>query len=59
MVMYRFGRVDACAHLSTVEVINFGLARTVCEQCGHVAIRPVSSISGQVDRSRFERRSER
>lgn len=55
----RLGRNKTCAHASTIEVTTSGLTRVVCEDCGLVAITAVSPISSEVDRSRFERRSDR
>jgi hypothetical protein len=52
-----FGRGSACSHQSTVEVTTNGLKRVVCEECGHVAIRPVTTMVSDIDRSRFARRS--
>ena len=52
-----FGRSGACVHQSTVEVTTNGLKRVVCEDCAHVAIRPVATIVSEIDRSRFARRS--
>ncbi len=54
----RFRRGNKCAHSSTLEVTTNGLTRLVCENCGHVAIRPVAGIVGDIDRSSFARRSE-
>ncbi len=54
----RFRRGNTCAHSSTLEVTTNGLTRLVCENCGHVAIRPVAGIVSDIDRSSFARRSE-
>lgn len=53
----RFERSGACVHQSTVEVTTNGLQRVVCEDCGHIAFRPVATLAGDIDRSRFARRS--
>ena len=45
-------------HASTLDVTTSGLKRVVCESCGLVAIRPVTSIEGEINRSSFARRSE-
>lgn len=55
----RLGRSDECLHESVVEVTTSGLRRMVCENCGHVTIRRTAELSGDIDRSRFGRRSER
>ncbi len=47
-----------CLHESEVEVTTSGLKRAVCESCGHVTIQPSFELSGDIDRSRFGRRSE-
>lgn len=52
------GRGAECVHESEVEVTTSGLKRTVCEGCGHVTIQPSTELSGDIDRSRFGRRSE-
>lgn len=54
----RLSRGAECLHESEVEVTTSGLKRTVCENCGHVAIQPSTELSGDIDRSRFGRRSE-
>lgn len=54
----RLGRGAECMHESEVEVTTSGLKRTVCETCGQVTIQPSIELSGDIDRSRFERRSE-
>lgn len=48
-----------CEHLPTVTVRNSGIERTVCETCGNVSFRGVEGLSGTVDRSQFERDTER
>jgi len=53
----RFERSGTCVHRSNVEVTTNGLKRVVCEDCGHIAIRPVTTIAVDIDRSRFARRS--
>lgn len=54
----RLARVD-CPHTSTVTVRHGGIERRICETCGHVSLRPLEELSGQVDRSQFERQVER
>lgn len=48
-----------CAHERSVTVRTAGIERTVCERCGKVSIQPLEALSGRVDRSSFERESER
>lgn len=52
-------RIDECPHQANIEVTTSGLTRMVCENCGHVTIQPSGELSGDIDRSRFGRRSER
>jgi hypothetical protein len=54
----RFRRRKKCAHASTLDVTTNGLIRLVCENCGHVAIRPGANTPSEADRSSFARRSE-
>ena len=56
-----FGRIrgrEKCLHSSTLDVTTNGLTRLVCENCGHVAIRPAPIRLSEIDRSSFARRSE-
>lgn len=48
-----------CTHSETVTIRHAGIERTVCEGCGHVSLRALESLSGRLDRNRFERRVER
>lgn len=48
-----------CRHEPTVTVRNSGIERTVCEQCGHVSIRALDELTGEVSRRQFERQIER
>ena len=44
-----------CSHRSTLTVINGGLERVICEDCGDVTVRYESMISANLDRSKFSR----
>lgn len=48
-----------CAHESIVTVRTAGIDRTICEVCGKVSIKSKEGLSGTVERSQFERDSER
>lgn len=48
-----------CDHPTSVTVRNSGIERTVCETCGHVSFRGLEGLSGEADRSQFERDIER
>lgn len=48
-----------CAHEDAVTIRTAGIERTVCEKCGKVSIHADDGLSGQADRSQFERESER
>jgi hypothetical protein len=57
-----FARKNAraeCAHEKTVTIRTVGIERTVCEKCGRVSIHALEALSGEVDRSQFERESDR
>lgn len=48
-----------CEHRETVSVKTAGIERVVCEACGHVSVRFLSDMDGQVERESFARPSER
>jgi hypothetical protein len=58
-VLRRIRRQDRCAHRVTVKVQTSGIEREVCEACGHVSVRVVAGLSGDLDRDRFARPIER
>ncbi len=58
-VSRRKRRQARCAHRVTISVQASGIERQVCEACGHVSVQFVSGLSGEVDRDRFARPTER
>ena len=44
-----------CRHPATMSTITAGLERVVCESCGHMSIRNLTSLAGPVERDRFAR----
>lgn len=48
-----------CSHPNTVTVRNSGIERTVCESCGQVSFRGLEGLTGNAQRSQFERDVER
>lgn len=48
-----------CEHRQSVTVSTAGITRTVCEVCGMVSIHAAEGLSGEIERSQFERDSER
>lgn len=48
-----------CLHTFNMTVVSAGLERVICEACGHLSFRYLATLSGKVDRSRFEREVDR
>jgi len=46
---------ETCQHTETITVNTVGLQRAICETCGHVSIRSIDDIYGQVSRTAFAR----
>ncbi len=55
----RHRRQRNCPHRVTVAVRSGGIERQVCESCGHVGVRFLADLSGDVERTRFARPIER
>ncbi len=54
----RFSLLFGCSHRSTVSVVTGGLQRVICEDCGDLTVKYESMISGDLDRSKFSRRTD-
>lgn len=53
-----YRRIRDCSHRSTLTVVNGGLERVICEDCGDVTVRYESMISANLDRSKFSREAD-
>lgn len=49
---------ETCSHAETITVNTVGLQRAICETCGHVSIRSIDDIYGQVSRTAFAREAD-
>ncbi len=49
---------QTCAHEHTKTISTGVITRVVCQDCGHVEIQEATGLSGEVNRSLFERKSE-
>lgn len=57
--MTRAWRQKHCRHAVTISTTSAGVARDVCESCGHVTVNAVADLDSEVDRASFARPAER